>query len=146
VALIDGGCGAGADAEAAAATAAQARASAKKCSLATVRGNYAFGFTGQVEGVGPISASGIPRSTGPAGRRSGASSTPPRAPPATLTGAYTVDADRCTGSATYTAPPPGLFNRFTQLTFEAVIVGKGKELRYLITTPGVVFAGSSVRQ
>jgi hypothetical protein len=148
VALISSGCGGGDGGEAAAATAAQAR-TAKKCSLATLRGNYAFGFTGQVDGIGPVSASGITTFNG-SGRTSirGFLNTTTNAPPiqATLPGTYTVDADRCTGSATYTAPPPGLFNRFTEVKFEGVIVGKGREIRYLITTPGIVIAGSSVRQ
>jgi hypothetical protein len=62
------------------------------------------------------------------------------------TGTYTVNPEDCTGSATFKIPPPGLFDRFTELQFEGVIVGQGEEIRYLITTPGVVFAGSSVRQ
>ena len=65
---------------------------------------------------------------------------------ASANGTYTVDPEDCTGSATFQIPAPGLFDRFTELTFEGVIVGEGKEIRYLITTPGVVFAGASVRQ
>jgi hypothetical protein len=52
----------------------------------------------------------------------------------------------CTGSATFDLPAPGLFGRFTELRFEAVIVNRGEEIRYLITTPEIVFAGSSTRQ
>ena len=63
-----------------------------------------------------------------------------------MPGTYTVNANTCRGTGIYTVPPPGLFNRFTEIRIEAVIVGKGRELRYLITTPGIVFAGASVRR
>lgn len=126
-----------------------AQAQGTPCSVSTLKGPYAFAIPGHVQGVGPIAAAGTTSFDG-LGRTTikGFINTTTSAPPtqATLTGTYTVDPQTCTGSATYTAPPPGLFGRFTQLRFEAVIVRNGEEVRYLITTPGVVFAGASVRQ
>lgn len=124
-------------------------AQALECSESTVKGSYAFGLEGAVKGVGSIAASGtttfdgegLASITGFITRLNGSP-----AIGATFDGTYTVDADTCTGSATFTIPAPGLFHRFTKLTFEAVIVNGGEEIRYLITTPGIVFAGNSVRQ
>ena len=120
------------------------------CSEETVAGTYAFAIEGNVAGLGPIAASGTTTFdgkgeatiTGFIARTKGSS-------PAFETsadGTYTVDADSCTGSGTFTIPAPGLFNRFTSLQFEGVIVNQGEEIRYLITNPGVAFAGTSVRQ
>ena len=126
-----------------------AQAQSTPCSERTLRGPYAFAIPGHIQGVGPIAAAGTTSFDG-LGRTTikGFINTTTSAPPiaATLTGTYTVDPQTCTGSATYTAPAPGLFGRFTELRFQAVIVRNGEEIRYLITTPGIVFAGTSVRQ
>jgi hypothetical protein len=142
VALVSSGCAEDDNA------AAAKTPTTKNCSQATIRGTYAFGIQGNVKGVGPIAASGTTTFDG-SGKTliRGLMNTTTDAPAvvAELVGTYTVNPDKCTGTATYNIPPPGFFG-FTQLRFEAVIVGRGKELRYLISTPGVVFAGNSVRQ
>ena len=123
-------------------------AEAQECSEATVEGDYAFAIQGTVARIGPIAASGITSFDGKGEsqhhglHQHGGTGLP--AFEASIDGTYAVNAD-CTGSATFKIPAPGLFNRFTELQFEAVIVDQGEEIRYLITTPGVVFAGTSVR-
>ncbi len=119
-----------------------------RCSERTVRGSYAFALQGNVIGIGPIAASGTTTFDGEgAATIRGFINTTTAAPAieASLAGSYTVNGEDCTGSATFDVPAPGLFGLFS-LHFEAVIVNKGEEIRYLITTPGVVFAGASVRQ
>jgi hypothetical protein len=119
------------------------------CTAATVQGPYAFGIVGHVQGVGPIAASGTTTFDGTDGVSFEAfinSATGAPAIEIQAFGNYTVNAAGCTGSATLNVPPPGLFGRFTQLLFRGVIVNGGAEIRYMITTPGIVFAGASVRQ
>jgi hypothetical protein len=120
-----------------------------RCSERTVKGTYAFGIQGNVEGVGPIAASGTTAFDGKGKTTiSGFINTRTGDPAieATFFGTYTVNPEDCTGSAIFDIPAPGLFGKFTELRFEAVIVNNGAEIRYLIITPGVVFAGSSTRQ
>jgi len=127
----------------------QEKGPSTKCSESTVKGPYAFALQGTVAGIGPLAASGTTtfdgkghtNITGFINTTSGA-----RAIKASIDGIYTVNPHDCTGSAIFKIPAPGLFDRFTELRFEAVIVNRGEEIRYLITTPGVVFAGNSVRQ
>lgn len=120
-----------------------------RCSEQTVKGSYAFALQGNVASIGPIAASGTTTFDGKGSANiTGFINTTSGSPAirASIDGAYTVNPQDCTGSATFKIPAPGLFRRFTELRFEAVIVNKGAEIRYLITTPGIVFAGSSVRQ
>jgi hypothetical protein len=124
-------------------------AQALECSERTIEGSYAFALQGTVADIGPLAASGTTSFDGEGGANiTGFINTTSGTPvlEASADGTYTVDPEDCTGSATFEIPAPGLFDRFTQLQFEGVIVGEGEEIRYLITTPGVVFAGSSVRQ
>lgn len=127
-------------------TSAQAPATRKNCSERTVKGTYAFALTGQVRGAGPIAASGTTTFDGEGtfsitGRVNTATSEPILE--GTFTGTYTVNEDDCTASAVVTTP--GIFG-YTELHFEGVIVEDGREIRYLITDPGIVFAGATVRQ
>jgi hypothetical protein len=120
-----------------------------RCSELTVKGRYAFALQGNVASIGPIAASGTTTFDGKRlANITGFINTTSGAPAirASIDGTYTVNPQACTGSATFKIPAPGLFKRFTELRFEAVIVNRGEEIRYLITTPGIVFAGSSVRQ
>lgn len=119
------------------------------CSERTIEGIYAFAIPGQVQGIGPIAISGTTSFDGFGGTTiTLLANTVTQAPVlrATFSGIYTVDPDACTGSATYNIPPPGLLGRFTELRFEGVSVNDGAEIRYLVTTPGIVLAGTSVRQ
>jgi len=118
----------------------------ERCSERTVRGTYAFALTGSVIGVGPIAASGTTTFDGK-GKFSitGAINTTTLSPliEGTFHGTYSVNRDDCTATATVNTP--GVFG-FTDLNFRAVIVDEGQEIRYLITNPGIVFAGATVRQ
>ena len=128
---------------------AQEKGRDANCSERTIKGRYAFALQGTVAVVGSIAASGTTTFDGNGfANITGFINTATGAPAieASIDGTYTVDPYDCTGSATFSIPGPGFFDRFTELRFEGVIVNKGEEIRYLITTPGVVFAGSSVRQ
>ena len=123
------------------------RAQSRSCSLGTLRGSYAFGFTGAIAGVGPISASGTSTFDGQGNWTiSGFINTTTSAPvlQGTLSGTYTVNAD-CTGAASVNVPAPGLFG-LSEITFRGAIVDQGREVRYLVTNPGVVLAGSTAKQ
>ena len=122
------------------------RTNEERCSERTVRGTYAFALTGSVIAVGPIAASGTTTFDGK-GKISitGAINTTTLNPviEGTFHGTYVVNPDDCTATASVTTP--GVFG-FMELNFRAVIVNKGEEIRYLITNPGIVFAGATVRQ
>ena len=129
---------------------AQGKGPNTKCSERTVKGRYAFALQGTVaNNIGPLAASGTTTFDGNGlANITGFINTTSGAPAieASIDGTYTVNPHDCTGSAIFKIPAPGLFDQFTELRFEAVIVNRGEEIRYLITTPGVVFAGNSVRQ
>lgn len=117
-----------------------------RCSEHTVRGTYAFALTGSVINVGPIAASGTTTFDGKGNVSiTGAINTTTLNPvlEGTFTGTYTVNSDDCTAFAVVTTP--GVFG-YTDLHFRAVIINNGEEVRYLITDPGIVFAGATVRQ
>ena len=117
------------------------------CTARTVKGTYAFGLSGNVIGVGPIGASGTTTFDGEGNFSiTGAVNTTTLIPAqeGTFTGTYTVDPD-CTARATVEIPAPGLLG-FTKIDFRGVIIDRGSEVRYLITTPGVVLAGATVKQ
>jgi len=118
----------------------------KKCSQRTVKGTYAFGLQGNVRGVGPIAASGTTTFDGHGHvSLTGTINTKKQNPvvEGTFEGTYEVNEDDCTATATFTTP--GIFG-FTDLHFKGVILNKGQEIRYLITDPGIVFAGATARQ
>src|SRR5262245_55097870 len=112
-------------------------AQALECSERTIKGSYAFALEGTVVDIWPLAASGTTSFDGEgAANITGFVNTTSGTPvlEASANGTYTVDPEDCTGSAIFQIPAPGLFDRFTELTFEGVIVGKGQEIRYLITT------------
>jgi hypothetical protein len=124
---------------------AQAK-TAGRCSERTVKGTYAFALTGSVINVGPIAASGTTTFDGEGNvSLTGAINTTTLNPTVegTFTGTYTVNPEDCTGSVVVTTP--GVFG-YTDLHFKGVIINQGQEVRYLITDPGIVFAGATVRQ
>jgi hypothetical protein len=118
----------------------------RRCSKRTVKGTYAFGLQGNVRGVGPIAASGTTTFDG-RGHVSltGTINTTTLNPvvEGTFEGTYRVNSEDCTASATFTTP--GIFG-YTDLHFKGVILNNGEEIRYLITDPGIVFAGATARQ
>ena len=127
----------------------QQKHSNTKCSQGTVKGRYAFALPGTVAIIGPLAASGTTTFDGKGlvnimGFVNTANGEP--AFNASIDGTYSVNSKDCTGTAIFKIPAPGIFDQFTELRFEGVIVNRGEEIRYLITTPGVVFAGNSVRQ
>jgi hypothetical protein len=124
-------------------------AGAQECSERTIRGIYVFALPGNVDLIGPIAASGTTTFDGEGGVNiTGFINTRNGDPviEASIDGTYEVDPETCTGTADVEIPAPGIFDRFTELHFEGVIVDQGEEIRYLITTPGIVFTGTSVRQ
>ena len=125
-----------------------AKSVAGKCSEATVNGVYAFALTGSVIGVGPISTSGTTTFDGAGGVSiTGIVNTTTLSPvlEGTFSGTYVVNPNDCTATAAINCPAPGAFG-YTTLHFKAVIIDKGAEVRYLITDPGIVFAGATVKQ
>jgi hypothetical protein len=118
----------------------------RRCSKRTVKGTYAFALQGNVVGVGPIAASGTTTFDG-RGHVSltGTINTTTLNPvvEGTFEGTYRVNSEDCTATATFTTP--GIFG-FTDLHFRGVILNNGEEIRYLITDPGIVFAGATARQ
>jgi hypothetical protein len=96
--------------------------------------------------VGPIAASGTTTFDGEGNvSLTGAINTTTLNPilEGTFTGTYTVNPDDCTGLVVVNTP--GVFG-YTDLHFKGVIINQGQEVRYLITDPGIVFAGATVRQ
>jgi hypothetical protein len=121
---------------------------AKLCSESTIKGAYAFGLNGAVKGIGPVALAGTATYDGVGQARLEGFVTSTIGGPAvnaTLLGPYTVNPATCTASATFNVPPPGIFG-VSQLRFAAFIVNRGEEIRYVVTTPGIAVAGSTVRQ
>jgi hypothetical protein len=121
---------------------------AKLCSESTIKGTYAFGLNGAVKGVGPVALAGTATYDGVGqARLEGFVNSTVGAPAVNtrLIGPYTVNPATCTATATFNAPPPGIFG-VSQVRFFAVIVDGGAEIRYVVTTPGIAVAGSTVRQ
>jgi hypothetical protein len=120
------------------------RARTRDCSLSTARGTYGFALVGNVVGVGPISTSGTTIFDGQ-GLDTGAFkvTTSESLQQFTFTGTYTVN-NNCTGTATLNITPP-VFGR-SVLHFDAVGTNDTKEIKWLITDPGVILAGTLTKQ
>jgi hypothetical protein len=116
----------------------------RPCSLRSARGVYGFALVGSVVGIGPISTSGITEFDG-AGNDTGAFvvTTADSAQRFTFAGVYTANRD-CTGTATLNITPP-VFGR-SVLHFTAVGVDNEREIKWLITDPGVILAGTLTKQ
>jgi hypothetical protein len=118
------------------------------CSESTIKGTYAFGLNGAVKGIGPVALSGTATYDGLGQATLEGflnSTTGGPAIKVEIFGTYTVNPAACTISATFNVPPPGIFG-VLQLRFAAVIVDRGAEIRYVVTTPGIAVAGNCVRQ
>ena len=116
----------------------------QQCSLSSVEGTYGFALVGNVVDVGPISTSGTTTFNG-TGNDTGAFAvtTFDTFQRFTFVGTYTVNQD-CTGTATLTITP-AVFG-FSVLHFDAVGVDGGREIKWLITDPGIVLAGTLSKQ
>jgi hypothetical protein len=116
----------------------------RRCSLRSAQGVYGFALAGSVFGIGPISTSGTTEFDGE-GKDTGAFvvTTNDSVQRFTFTGVYTVNRD-CTGTATLNITPP-IFNR-SVLHFAAVGVDNEREIKWLITDPGVILAGTLTKQ
>jgi hypothetical protein len=116
----------------------------RRCGLYSARGVYGFALAGTVFGIGPISTSGTTVFDGE-GKDTGAFAvtTENSVQRFAFTGVYTVNRD-CTGTATLNITPP-VFNR-SVLHFAAVGVDNEREIKWLITDPGVILAGTLTKQ
>lgn len=116
----------------------------RRCSLRSARGVYGFALAGSVFGFGPISTSGTTEFDGE-GNDTGAFvvTTNDNVQRFTFRGVYTANRD-CTGTATLNINPP-IFGR-SVLHFAAVGVDNEREIKWLITDPGVILAGTLTKQ
>ena len=119
---------------------------ANKFTEKDVRGAYAFSFSGEIVGVGPIAATGRMLADGngniPEAVRTISVNGVPQTE--TFTCTITVNANG-TGSAVCPLdnPAPG----FPPVeTFDFVLEEKGRSFRFVGTTPGIVVLGSGLNQ
>ncbi len=120
------------------------RRSNRPCSLRSARGTYGFALVGSIAGIGPISTSGTSTFDGEGGDSGAFAVTAADSVQRfTFTGSYTANAD-CTGTATLNITPP-VFGR-SVLHFAAVGVDDEREIKWLITDPGVILAGTLTKQ
>jgi hypothetical protein len=117
----------------------------ERCSNATLRGVYAFSESGSVHSpggeVGDVAAYGrlVFDGRGHDTETSQASFNGAQNAD-TQTGTYSVNAD-CTGSAVSTHHPSGQID-----TVNFVVVEGGTEAKFIVTNPGLVFAGTIDKQ
>jgi hypothetical protein len=116
----------------------------RKCSLETPRGTYGFALVGNFAAIGPVATSGTTTFDGE-GHDVGKFevTTFGTSQQFTFSGAYTVNAD-CTGTATLNISP-SVFG-YSVLHFDAVGTNNDTEIKWLITDPGVVIAGTLTKQ
>ena len=120
------------------------RARTKHCTLGSAKGIYGFALVGSVAGVGPISVSGTTNFDGQGGDTGAFTvTTNDSVQQFTFTGSYTAN-DNCTGAATLNITPPVLGR--SVLHFSAVGTNDEKEIKWLITDPGVILAGTLTKQ
>lgn len=118
--------------------------SGRRCNLRSANGTYGFALTGTLAAIGPIATSGTTSFDGE-GHDVGkfAVTTFGVTQQFTFTGTYTGNAD-CTGTATLNINP-SVFG-FNVLHFSAVSTDNDKEIKWLITDPGIVLAGTLTKQ
>ncbi len=123
---------------------AQGNTPKRACTLESARGTYAFALVGSMAAAGAVSTSGTSTFDGE-GHDTGrfAITTFGTNQQFTFSGTYTVNPD-CTGGATLTVTPT-MFG-YSVVHFDAVRVNDGNEIKWLITDPGIVVAGTLTKQ
>lgn len=118
--------------------------SVRKCKLHSATGTYGFALVGSFAAIGPVATSGTTNFDGE-GHDVGkfAVTTLGATQEFTFSGTYTVNAD-CTGTATLNVSP-SVFG-FSVLHFSAVGTDNDKEIKWLITDPGIIIAGTLTKQ
>jgi hypothetical protein len=116
----------------------------RRCTLHSAKGAYGFALVGSLAAVGAIATSGTTNFDGE-GNDSGkfAVTTFGTTQQFTFTGVYTVNKD-CTGTATLSMSP-SVFG-YSVLHFDAVGTNEEKDIKWLITDPGIVIAGTLTEQ
>ena len=116
----------------------------RKCNLRSAKGTYGFALGGSLAAVGAIATSGTTNFDGE-GNDSGkfAVTTFGTTQQFTFTGVYTVN-QNCTGTATLNINP-SVFG-YTVLHFDAVGTNEERDIKWLITDPGIVIAGTLTKQ
>ncbi len=116
----------------------------RRCTLHSAKGTYGFALVGSLATVGAIATSGTTNFDGE-GNDSGkfAVTTFGTTQQFTFTGVYTVN-QKCTGTATLNINP-SVFG-YSVLHFDAVGTNEEKDIKWLITDPGIVIAGTLTKQ
>jgi hypothetical protein len=116
----------------------------RRCTLHSAKDAYGFALVGSLAAVGPIATSGTTNFDGE-GNDSGkfTVTTFGATQQFTFSGSYTVNPN-CTGTATLNISP-SVFG-FSVLHFDAVGTNEEKEIKWLITDPGIVIAGTLTKQ
>jgi len=116
----------------------------RRCTLHSAKGTYGFALVGSFAAVGPVATSGTTTFDGE-GHDSGkfAVTTFGATQQFTFSGTYTVNPD-CTGTATLNINP-SVFS-YSVIHFDAVGTNEEKEIKWLITDPGIVIAGTLTKQ
>jgi len=116
----------------------------RKCTEQSARGTYGFALVGSFSAIGPVATSGTTVFDGD-GHDTGKFSvtTFGANQQFTFSGSYTVNPD-CTGTATLNISP-SLFG-YSVIHFAAVGTNEEKEIKWLITDPGIVIAGTLTKQ
>ncbi|MFN2532924.1 MAG: hypothetical protein ABR555_16670 [Pyrinomonadaceae bacterium] len=116
----------------------------RRCSEQSAKGTYGFALVGSFAAIGPVATSGTTTFDGE-GHDSGkyTLTTFGATEEFTFTGTYTVNPD-CTGTATLNVTP--VVFGFSVLHFTAVATDNDKEIKWLITDPGIVIAGTLDKQ
>ena len=127
--------------------AAQAKEQGKgerKCTERSAKGTYGFGLVGSFAAIGPVATSGTTTFDGE-GHDFGKFSvtTFGSVQEFSFTGVYTVNSN-CTGTATLNISP-SVFG-YSVLHFNAVGTDDQNEIKWLITDPGIVIAGTLTKQ
>ena len=120
------------------------RDNGRRCTLHSAKGTYGFALVGSFAAIGPVATSGTTSFDGE-GHDSGkfAVTTFGVSQHFTFSGTYTVNPD-CTGTATLNVSPSTF--GYSVIHFDAVATNEEKDIKWLITDPGIVIAGTLTRQ
>jgi len=116
----------------------------RRCTEHSAKGTYGFALVGSFSAIGPVATSGTTTFDGE-GHDTGKFSvtTFGATQQFSFSGIYTVNSD-CTGTATLNISP-SIFG-YSVIHFDAVGANEEKEIKWLITDPGIVIAGTLTKQ